>query len=80
MATIQEKITHAVLQVKATIGEEFRVSFLTHLEEPALMIGNIRRNHDVEEIISAVTSLFCMDFTVDERDLGCTRALIFIPI
>ena len=77
------RITKAQIQIKAEIGFEYCVCFLSHSKIPRLMISNIPRilsSGIEEEIIEKISSLFSnKEFSVEEQTIGNTVALIFTP-
>lgn len=82
-AKVQARINQAIIQIKADIGFEFCVCFLTNGHPPSLMISNIPRNYKVEDHIQEriTKHLFPnLEFNVTDKDIGPTLALVFTPV
>lgn len=83
--TMQKRINKATIQIKAIIGFEYCVCWLTNGHPPKLMISNIPHGHsDVEEsIIEAVTQVLFpnLEFEIETKEIGSSIvALIFKPV
>ena len=82
-AKVQARINQAVIQIKAEIGFEFCVCFLTNGHPPSLMISNIPHNSNIAERIQHKIQnvLFPnISFDFEEREIGSSSlALVFTP-
>ena len=80
----QQRINKAIVQIKAEIGFEFCVCFLSNNRPQSLMISNIPHHNSglVDQIQDTVVRVLFpnLEFDISERDLGHTISLIFTPV